>query len=89
MKGISRHIIRYLTEKNGNACSICSWSMLNQKTNKVPLEIDHIDGDSDNNSESNLRLVCPNCHALTPSYRNLNRGKGRDWRRLKYLKTTQ
>ncbi len=45
---------------------------------KWDLEIDHIDGNSDNNSEENLRLVCPNCHSLTSTYRGTNRGNGRN-----------
>jgi hypothetical protein len=39
---------------------------------KIPLELDHIDGDRQNNLLSNIRLVCPNCHALTPTYRGRN-----------------
>jgi len=39
----------------------------------VPLELDHVDGDRQNNELSNLRLVCPNCHALTPTYRGRNK----------------
>jgi hypothetical protein len=39
----------------------------------IPLELDHIDGDSSNNSLANLRLLCPNCHAKTPTYRAKNR----------------
>jgi 5-methylcytosine-specific restriction endonuclease McrA len=38
----------------------------------IPLEIDHIDGDSTNNSLDNFRILCPNCHAQTPTYRGLN-----------------
>jgi hypothetical protein len=38
----------------------------------IPLELDHIDGDIENNSIGNLRLLCPNCHALTPTYRGKN-----------------
>ena len=38
----------------------------------IPLELDHIDGDRENNELANLRLVCPNCHALTPTYRGRN-----------------
>ena len=37
--------------------------------NPIPLELDHIDGNHENNNLSNLRLLCPNCHALTPTYR--------------------
>lgn len=39
----------------------------------MPLELDHVDGNSDNNTLSNLRLLCPNCHSLTPTYRGKNR----------------
>lgn len=38
----------------------------------IPLEMDHIDGDRFNSLFCNLRLLCPNCHALTPTYRGRN-----------------
>jgi hypothetical protein len=41
----------------------------------IPLELDHIDGDRDNNELTNLRLLCPNCHAQTPTYRGRNIGR--------------
>lgn len=81
-KNISKHIKRYFIERQGERCNICSWSQKNPITNRVPLEIDHVDGNAENNSEENLRLICPNCHALTPSFRNLNKGKGRSWRMI-------
>ena len=84
-KNISRKLLRFLVEKYGERCLLCGWNQRSQYTNRVPLEIDHIDGNADNNSEGNLRLLCPNCHALTPSFRNLNKGKGRSWRK-NYLK---
>lgn len=64
--------------------SVCGWNKINPVTKVVPLEIDHIDGNSENNKEENLRLICPNCHSLTSSFRNLNKGKGRGWR-LAYI----
>jgi 5-methylcytosine-specific restriction endonuclease McrA len=85
-KNISQHVRRYLLDKHGNECSLCGWNKINLTTKTVPLEIDHIDGDSENNNEANLRLLCPNCHSLTPNFRNLNKGKGRLWRKNKYLK---
>uniref|UniRef100_A0AAU2JMU9 HNH endonuclease n=1 Tax=Streptomyces sp. NBC_00049 TaxID=2903617 RepID=A0AAU2JMU9_9ACTN len=41
----------------------------------LPLEVDHIDGDWRNNQPENLRLLCPNCHSTTDTYRG--RAKGR------------
>lgn len=39
---------------------------------QIALEIDHIDGDNTNNELTNLRYLCPNCHALTETYRGRN-----------------
>ena len=44
----------------------------NWQGGKIALEIDHIDGDNTNNQLSNLRYLCPNCHALTDTYRGRN-----------------
>jgi len=77
---VSAHVKRYLREINNNKCQHCGWSQINQFTQIVPLEADHIDGNHNNNRIDNLRLLCPNCHALTPTYRALNKGNGRSWR---------
>lgn len=74
---VSGHIKKYLRRKYGDKCCICGWSQVNQKTGVVPLVADHIDGNWRNNSEENLRLLCPNCDSLTPTYAALNRGNGR------------
>lgn len=74
---VSVHIKRYLREKFGNKCCLCGWSQINPKTGEVPLVADHIDGNWRNNVESNLRLICPNCDSLMPTYAGLNRGNGR------------
>jgi Zn finger protein HypA/HybF involved in hydrogenase expression len=82
-KNISGYIKRYLIEKCNEKCSECGWNKRNETSGKIPLEVDHIDGNSENNLEENLRLLCPNCHALTPHFRNLNKGNGRAWRKEK------
>ena len=45
----------------------------NWQGGKISLEIDHKDGDSTNNAIENLRYLCPNCHALTDTYRGKNK----------------
>lgn len=75
---VPNQLRRYIFNKFENKCCECGWSEVNPYTNTIPLEIDHIDGNSDNNSEENLRLICPNCHSLTATYRGANRGNGRN-----------
>lgn len=76
--GFIRH---YLVEKFGEKCSRCGWKERHPITGKVVVEVEHIDGDWRNNSPENLTLLCPNCHALTATFRGLNRGRGRAMRR--------
>ena len=71
---ISRHIRRYLFERNDGKCQLCGWDKENPVTHKVPLQIHHIDGDCTNNKEENLQLLCPNCHSLTETFGKLNEG---------------
>ena len=79
---VSRHVKRYLRRKFGNKCCLCGWAKINPKTGETPLVADHIDGNWRNNIEGNLRLLCPNCDSLTPTYAGLNKGKGRKGRAL-------
>lgn len=77
-------IKKYLIEKYGNKCMECGWNKVNSTTNKVPIELEHIDGNSENNNLENLKLLCPNCHSLTPTYKALNKGNGRFNRMQRY-----
>lgn len=81
----SNFVRKYLFEKYNNRCCKCGWNEVNKKSNKIPLQINHIDGNSSNNKEENLELLCPNCHSLTSTYGSLNRGNA-DIKRLEYFK---
>jgi len=64
---IKAHLIR----EHGHKCWSCG--IMEWMGQPVPLEMDHIDGDSSNNDLNNLRILCANCHSLTPTFRNKKR----------------
>ena len=70
---LSPTIKRYMLEKNNFSCSICGWNKRHPVDNKPLVEIDHIDGDASNSFEENLRVLCPNCHSETPTFRARNK----------------
>ena len=63
----------YLLKKHNYKCEKCGWGEINIFTNRVPLQIHHIDGNSENNVESNLQVLCPNCHSLTENFGSRNK----------------
>jgi hypothetical protein len=81
---VSGYVRRYLFEQQA-CCWECGWAQRHPVTGRIPLHIDHVDGNWRNNELGNLRLLCPNCHALTPSYGVLNRGHGRPYHMIKGL----
>lgn len=80
---ISTFSLRSLLRKeDGCSCSKCG----NEQWNGIPihLEVEHIDGNSENNLRNNVCLLCPNCHAQTSTYKSKNIGNGRHARRTRY-----
>lgn len=59
----------------GQRCKQCGWDKVNPVSGRVPLHLDHIHGDRARNRPEDVRLLCPNCHALTPNYQHLNNPK--------------
>lgn len=51
-------------------CYICNISEWQNK--KLMLQLDHINGNNENNELNNLRLLCPNCHSQTDTYAGKN-----------------
>lgn len=70
-----------LFKKYNKKCARCGWGEINPFTQKIPLEIEHIDGNFRNNSPDNVILLCPNCHSLTKTYKGANKGHGRKSRK--------
>lgn len=52
-------------------CEICGWA---KKTidGRIPVELDHINGNNRYNRIGNLRILCPNCHSLQSTHRGKN-----------------
>lgn len=72
---VSNFIRSYLFEKQDGQCLHCKLSTWRGRL--IPLQLDHEDGNFFNSSPGNLRLLCATCHALTPTYKGRNRGRGR------------
>lgn len=70
---LRRNIRAYLKQVRGSRCSLCGWDGHHPVDGKSLTEIDHIDGDARNCSIGNLRILCPNCHSMTKTFRNRNK----------------
>lgn len=80
---LSKRVRNYMLKKANYKCELCGWGEINPYTNTLPLEIHHKDGDYRNNEESNLQVLCPNCHSLTATTKGANKNGRED--RTKYV----
>lgn len=67
---LTKKMKKEFISKTKYECSMCGISEWQCKP--ISLEIDHIDGNRYNNSHSNLRYLCPNCHSQTDTFRGRN-----------------
>jgi len=65
----ARLILEGLKARRCETCLMDAWNGL-----PIPLELDHINGRRTDNRLANLRILCPNCHAQTDTYRGRNIG---------------
>jgi len=82
--GLRKRLIREgLKEAKCEHCGITEWN-----GKKAPLELDHVNGNHEDNRLENLQILCPNCHAQTCNYRGRNRSdkKKKDEKNLKNKK---
>lgn len=77
---------RLIKEKvKENRCDECGISEWNGKP--IVCHLDHIDGDSKNHKENNLRMMCPNCHSQTETYAGRNKRVG--YNRYEFIKAVE
>jgi hypothetical protein len=57
-------------------CELCGWAE-RAPDGRIPVELDHINGERCDNRFENLRILCPNCHSLQPTHRGLNQKRAR------------
>ena len=73
---------RYLAVRDGEHCAIChaSPTTQNASTTQNTLDIDHIDGNPNNNHPDNLRLLCRQCNVATSNRSNPRKSDSSDLR---------
>lgn len=76
-KSIAPWLRKYLFNLRGAKCERCGWDVVHPIDGKPLVEINHIDGNAENNSENNLEILCPNCHSMTHNFRARNKNSTR------------
>ncbi len=77
--GTPSWVKRFILEEQDNKCAACNITKWNNKP--ITFDLEHIDGNSENNCRQNLCCLCPNCHSQTSTYKAKNKGNGRKQRK--------
>jgi hypothetical protein len=80
--GTAPWLKKYILAKQDNKCAECGIGDWNGKP--IVFDLEHKDGNSNNNLEDNICCLCPNCHSQTATYKAKNKGNGRHSRRERY-----
>ena len=57
---------KWISENQNHKCLMCGIQEWNNKP--ITFQFDHIDGNPDNNTKDNIRMLCPNCHSQTDTF---------------------
>lgn len=70
----SKGSLRFIMIRMGRKfeCELCGQGPV-WNNQPLMLQVDHHDGNNQNNTPENLRFLCPNCHTQTPTYSNKKR----------------
>lgn len=63
----STQLKKHLIIERGHKCQSCYLEDWLGK--QITLELEHVDGNRSNNKQENLKLLCPNCHSQTKTWR--------------------
>lgn len=78
-----------LIELRGAKCEKCGWAEINSYSGTVPVQVNHIDGDTENNNLDNLEVLCPNHHSVSEFFMHFGRRSktpnARTLKRYKYM----
>lgn len=74
---LANFVRKYLHKTRGTSCEVCGWNERHPIDDSILTEVDHVDGNAENCKPENLKILCPNHHAMTPTFRRRNKDSKR------------